>query len=177
MEKKVVPLLHKHLISSQRQIKKQKKSLGDDFMQINSVAVVAAKCNKCCVSRSALAGCVTLIFMLSNPTAKAVEGLRISELPVGSEVVIPGDYAVFANQNQDAVLSGMQYPQAVTLSPVDSKPSIVQVFSKDEKRIRELKLKPGTNTIYNFKTSQPVRFKCLQGSVKFRSLYPVKVQR
>jgi hypothetical protein len=80
-------------------------------------------------------------------TALGVDGLKIAELPLGSEVVIPGDFSVFAHKNQDTILTGMQYPQAITISSADSKPSVVQVFSKDEKRIRELQLKPGTNTI------------------------------
>jgi hypothetical protein len=120
---------------------------------------------------------IFLALCVTQKNVLAVDGLRISELPLGSEVVIPGDYFVLASKNQETILSGMQYPQAVVLTPSTSKESVVQVFSKTEKRTREYRLKTGTSAVYNLKNNQPVRFKCLSGDVKFKSLYPIKVQR
>jgi hypothetical protein len=109
--------------------------------------------------------------------ALAIDGILVSDLPLGGDVTVPGRYLIHIPQQTEVQLSGMQSPQAVTLVNKGSAVSRVQIFAQHESATRTISIKPGTSTVYNFKARRPIRLKVLSGTVEATSLDPVKIQR
>lgn len=110
--------------------------------------------------------------------AIAGDGLVVTELPAGGDITVPGDFPVYVPNKNEALFSGINSPQAITLTNTNrDATSVVRIYANHEKSVRTITLKPGSSAVYNFKSSKPVRVKVVSGDVRVRSLQPLKVQR
>ena len=113
-----------------------------------------------------------------NPApAHAYDGIIVSDLPRGGDVTVPGRYPIRIPPQTDVTLSGMQSPQAVTLSNTGDSTSRIQIYAHHELNTRTISIQPGTSAVYNFKKQRPIRVRVLDGKVEATSLEPVKIQR
>lgn len=128
-----------------------------------------------------LCGVALMGFSLSDTyfgqKALAYDGIVVSDLPKGGDVTVPGRYPIQIPEATEVLLSGMQNPQAVTLSNKGMNSSQVQIYAQHESQSRTIVIEPGTSTVYNFKKLRPIRVKVLTGKVEASSLNPVKIQR
>lgn len=115
--------------------------------------------------------------LLTSIPAQAYDGIIVSDLPRGGDVTVPGRYPIRIPPQTDVTLSGMQSPQAVTLSNTGESTSRVQIYAHHELNTRTISIQPGTSAVYNFKKQRPIRVRVLDGKVEATSLEPVKIQR
>ena len=118
-----------------------------------------------------------LSLTLASNLAAAFEGLVVSELPPGGDVTVPGDYPIMVPRRVDVLVSGISNPQSMSLTNNTDQTSIVQIFAAHEKKVRVIRLQPGTSAVYSFKNVRPVRVKVTAGDVRISSIQPLKVQR
>lgn len=114
---------------------------------------------------------------LSFSTAFAFDGLVVTELPIGGDVTIPGDYPVVIPKSLDVLFQGISSPQSLNITNTASGGAVVKIFAQHEKQVRTINIQPGTSAVYSFKSSLPVRLKVISGDVKVSSIHPLKVQR
>lgn len=110
-------------------------------------------------------------------TAHGFDGLVASELPPGGDVTVPGDYPIMVPGRVDVMVSGVSNPQSLSLTNTTAQTSTVQIFAQHERKVRTLRIQPGTSAVYSFKNVKPVRIKVTNGDIKLSSVHPLKVQR
>jgi hypothetical protein len=120
---------------------------------------------------------IPLMAAWSTPSAWAVDGLLLSDLPLGGDVTVPGDFTIRVPNKMDVTFTSIRQPQTLTLHNGTSSTSTFQIMSPLEKRTRTIKLQPGSSTIYSFKSEKPVRMKVISGELKVNSVHPLKIQR
>lgn len=125
---------------------------------------------------SSIIKAVTLIIIPSY--ALAFEGLVATELPIGGDVTIPGQFPVLVQTSTEVVLTGHDLPQSIVLTNSDKKASSINLYAQKEKNTRKITLQPGSSKIYNLdKTTKSIRIRVTQGNIRVNSLQPLKVQR
>ena len=112
-----------------------------------------------------------------NSSALAYNGIIVSDLPRGGNVTVPGRYPILIPPQTEVLISGLNSPQAVTITNSGEAVSRVQIFAMHETKTRTLAIQPGTSTVYNFNKMKPIRVKVLDGKIEISSLDPVRIQR
>ncbi len=117
-------------------------------------------------------------FLLVAPmVAFGFEGLVVTELPVGGDVIVPSEFPVKVPAKIDVSFSGVANPQALMFANATGATSVLKIAAEQDKNVRTITLKPGASAVYNFRGQTSVRVRVVSGDVRVSSLHPLKVQR
>lgn len=96
---------------------------------------------------------MVILFFNICSNANAVNGFSVQNLPLGSDVTLPGPAVTLVPLTERIKLSSTDRPQTIKLSSVNTKggrgvPFKITIF--DSKKVKFITLEPGNSYLYSF---------------------------